>query len=100
MVREFTQDELDKLSSLFDGVAEQNMSYGICIKRDGHIVKWLTFNAAQQSQADVCPSCRGLKIVRNDDGLGSKVCPALQWHGVTPQTVGLLRPLVDWRQNV
>jgi hypothetical protein len=24
---------------------------------------------------DVCPSCKGLKIVRNDDGLGSKVCP-------------------------
>jgi DnaJ-class molecular chaperone len=38
--------------------------------------------AAQQSvQADVCPVCKGLKIVRNDDGLGSQVCPACNGTG-------------------
>jgi hypothetical protein len=47
-VREFTNDELQTLSSTHGGVAEQNMSYGICIKVDGHIVKWLTFQAAEQ----------------------------------------------------
>jgi len=47
-VREFTDDELEKLSVIHGGIAEQNMSYGICIKVDDHIVKWLTFQAAEQ----------------------------------------------------
>lgn len=31
--------------------------------------------------ADVCPVCAGLKIIRNDDGLGSQVCPACNGTG-------------------
>jgi hypothetical protein len=47
-VREFTDEELNKLSAIHGGRAEQNMSYGICIKVNGHIVKWLTFQNAEQ----------------------------------------------------
>ncbi len=45
--KEFTQAELDTLSQMFNATAEQNMSYGVCIKVGKHIIKWLTYQQAR-----------------------------------------------------
>ena len=57
---------------------------------DGKYVRWgrvekdlhaVIERLLTQRAGDVCPVCNGLKIVRNDDGLGSQTCPACDGTG-------------------
>ena len=49
--------------------------------KDAELVRDAQLRIGADDAGHTCPSCNGLRIIRNDDGLGSKVCPACNGTG-------------------